>query len=213
MTTATKTKSIRCGNCKGTHGHSSEVKACYDGAPAQSTLRTAGTTPVASLATPKQLAFIQTLMAERVVGTLHANDVQTKDEASALIKALLACDKKAMDAPKPQSGYPVVAPGYYAIASATGNNDLDFFVVQAGKGKWEGRSFVKRVVGGHPEFSIQGPHARIVLERIQDAPGGPEAAAAKYGQEIGQCGMCNRTLTDEESRALGIGPVCRQKGW
>ena len=76
-----------------------------------------------------------------------------------------------------------------------------------------GRSRTVRVVGGHPEFSIQGPTARIVLERILDAPGGPEAAAAKYGQEIGQCGMCNRVLTDEVSRAAGIGPVCRSKGW
>lgn len=33
-------------------------------------------------------------------------------------------------------------------------------------------------------------------------------AACAYGREIGVCGVCNRTLTDPDSIALGIGPVC-----
>jgi hypothetical protein len=41
-----------------------------------------------------------------------------------------------------------------------------------------------------------------------------EAASKLYGREIGRCGICNRTLTDEVSRANGIGPVCASKqGW
>ena len=39
----------------------------------------------------------------------------------------------------------------------------------------------------------------------------PYEAALRYGRTIGQCGVCGRTLTDEDSRALGIGPVCRQR--
>lgn len=38
---------------------------------------------------------------------------------------------------------------------------------------------------------------------------GPDACMARYGQEIGACGRCGRTLTDAESRAFGIGPDCR----
>jgi len=31
---------------------------------------------------------------------------------------------------------------------------------------------------------------------------------ARYGQEIGSCGRCNRRLTDDLSRERGIGPEC-----
>jgi hypothetical protein len=33
-------------------------------------------------------------------------------------------------------------------------------------------------------------------------------AAARYGQELGECGYCHRTLTDEDSRRLGYGKIC-----
>lgn len=36
----------------------------------------------------------------------------------------------------------------------------------------------------------------------------PKAAMIRYGHELGECGRCGRTLTDEASRAAGIGPVC-----
>lgn len=39
----------------------------------------------------------------------------------------------------------------------------------------------------------------------------PAAAATLYGTELAQCYRCNRTLTDETSRSLGIGPECRSK--
>lgn len=38
-----------------------------------------------------------------------------------------------------------------------------------------------------------------------------KAAMVRYGQEIGECGHCGRTLTDEASRAAGIGPICASK--
>jgi hypothetical protein len=39
----------------------------------------------------------------------------------------------------------------------------------------------------------------------------PNAAQVRYGQKIGRCYRCNRTLTDQVSRDLGIGPDCRTK--
>lgn len=39
----------------------------------------------------------------------------------------------------------------------------------------------------------------------------PKAAMIRYGQELGECGHCGRTLTDAASRAAGIGPVCASK--
>jgi hypothetical protein len=37
-------------------------------------------------------------------------------------------------------------------------------------------------------------------------------AGPRFGREIGRCYVCGRTLTDETSRALGIGPICRGGG-
>lgn len=39
----------------------------------------------------------------------------------------------------------------------------------------------------------------------------PKAAMIRYGQELGECGHCGRTLTDEASRTAGIGPICASK--
>lgn len=36
-------------------------------------------------------------------------------------------------------------------------------------------------------------------------------AAKRYADEIGSCYRCNKTLTDDESRRLGIGPTCRSR--
>lgn len=49
-----------------------------------------------------------------------------------------------------------------------------------------------------------------VLALLQD----PKRAAEVYGQETGHCCICNRLLTDPESIARGIGPVCAERfGW
>ncbi len=100
--------------------------------------------------------------------------------------------------------------GYYAVESRTGNNDLDFFWVdRPAEGKWEGHTFVKRVIGGHPAAKLESMQARIALLAIRTA--GPEAAGLRYAQEIGRCTSCNQHLTDEVSRAVGKGPTCREK--
>lgn len=42
----------------------------------------------------------------------------------------------------------------------------------------------------------------------------PAAEAALHGKETGRCSCCGLELTNPESIALGIGPICREKwGW
>lgn len=107
---------------------------------------------------------------------------------------------------------PEVPAGHYATPSRTGNNDLDFWTVdRPTEGRWAGYTFVKRVIGGHEDQSVRGSEARQALEAI--VAEGLEQVARRYGQEIGRCGRCNRSLTDETSRAYGIGPDCRSKEW
>lgn len=119
--------------------------------------------------------------------------------------------RKADEAPAATGGgLPDVPAGHYAIASR-GDNDLLFVRVdRPTDGQWAGRTFIKMIVGGKPDAPIRDrAQVRSILERIIEA--GPAEAGALYGQEIGRCCRCNRTLTDKVSRELGIGPECRRK--
>ena len=50
-----------------------------------------------------------------------------------------------------------------------------------------------------------------VVSRLRE--GEAEEVFAEYGRAFGVCCMCGRELTDPESVALGIGPVCRSKAF
>ena len=39
----------------------------------------------------------------------------------------------------------------------------------------------------------------------------PSAAAVEYGRETGRCSCCGRELTNPDSIALGIGPICKER--
>jgi hypothetical protein len=42
----------------------------------------------------------------------------------------------------------------------------------------------------------------------------PEQAAVAYGKRFGQCSVCARELTNEDSINRGIGPICAERfGW
>jgi hypothetical protein len=47
-----------------------------------------------------------------------------------------------------------------------------------------------------------------VTEALQALASDPTATAVAYGRETGVCSCCGRTLTDPESIARGIGPIC-----
>jgi hypothetical protein len=99
-----------------------------------------------------------------------------------------------------------VPAGHYAIPS-TGGNDLAFYRVdRPTEGDYAGRTFIKLVVGGHPDRNVKRDHVAGILARIA----ADDDAAARYGREVGHCYVCNRSLTDALSRQLGIGPECRK---
>lgn len=83
--------------------------------------------------------------------------------------------------------------------------------------KWAGWVFVKQFIGGigegqrlgsqRPGESYTGQWANLIDKVLED----PDEAVARFGRELGICGVCMLPLTNEESRELGIGPVCRKK--
>jgi hypothetical protein len=103
-----------------------------------------------------------------------------------------------------------VPAGRYAI---TGSDGQTVFVKvdRPTEGQWAGRIFVK-IQAGDDLHRTGRQVADALLAKI--AADGVQDAMLRYGREIGSCGHCGRTLTNQESRDAGIGPVCRDKmGW
>ena len=98
----------------------------------------------------------------------------------------------------------------FALPSATGNNDLDFFTVSVTsfRGVPNGVK-VRRVIGGHADQPLALDQGVEALKRLTD--GDIAAACRSYGQHLGYCCRCGRHLTDEASRLAGIGPDCATK--
>lgn len=117
--------------------------------------------------------------------------------------------------PQPQSltkytdreiSFPDVPAGRYALKTKAG---IKFYRVDRPvEGRWAGWTFVSAQASDelHP---IKDPsRVRNILRNIRK---NVMEASALYGREIGCCGVCGRTLTNEESRRIGIGPICREK--
>lgn len=166
----------------------------------------------ANAATDRQIAYIKSLQEERLPEDQRLDDVRlaaiTKAGASAMIESL-----KKRPVLKPTTKEIVntvnVPAGRYAVED---NGTLKFYKVDVpgADSRWYGRTFVK-VQASDNEYPVKGEGARRVLTLIARDP---QAAMLRYGREIGSCGHCGRTLTNEESRERGIGPICAGKmGW
>lgn len=150
-------------------------------------------------ARPKYAARLRALAAD----WNGAKAGMTRTQASALIECLMALPTaQAADAQ-------AVPAGRYAVQI---EDRLVFFKVDAPtEGRWAGYTFVEQQLSD--EFvRVHRAFQRKLLEQLRRD--GFAKASMVYGRELGVCGVCSRTLTNEESRAAGIGPVCREKnGW
>lgn len=90
--------------------------------------------------------------------------------------------------------------GRYAVSTPHRTNETSFYHLWVGDRAWRLTMLVS-----DDRIELSRDHVREALASIALDPLG---AAARYGQSIGKCGVCNRTLTNDESRARGIGPVC-----
>lgn len=75
-----------------------------------------------------------------------------------------------------------------------------------------GDTYLGKVVGGQftPAYAVADQQAAITA-KVQAIMADPVAAAVAYGRATGKCSCCGRTLTDPESVAAGIGPICAGK--
>lgn len=105
-----------------------------------------------------------------------------------------------------------VEEGPYAIRNREGGeNDISFYHVEKpASGKWAGYTFVKRRVSDETiKLSVE-ESVRVLTAIVAD----PMGASLLFGQAMGECPECGRSLTNQASRERGIGPVCaRKRGW
>jgi len=176
-------------------------------------------------ATDKQIKFIRSLLDERAIPEREERENRerletgmTKADASALISQLLEQPKARSTRRAPVEFRDDVPAGRYAITGDDGST-VFYKVDRPTEGDWAGYVFVRMLVaqGGHGlaalgQVKLGVPQQRSVLDRIAEA--GVAESSARFGHDLGHCGVCGRELTKDESIARGIGPVCAEKmGW
>lgn len=171
------------------------------------------TTAPAFRPTPAQVALISKLVLEinamnstlgeqaaSYTGAMDREGAWTPENTSRWIGNLIKKSRELRAAPTSPAAPVQVADGRYAVEH---QGALKFFKVTNGRKA----GFIFLDVQASDEWhSIRNlTYIREVLALIAvDA----KAAMVRYGHELGVCGMCGRTLTDEASRAAGLGPVC-----
>lgn len=103
-----------------------------------------------------------------------------------------------------------VPDGRYAVHNDDQSvNDIAFYEVEnVTEGKWAGWTFVRQIVGPS-ERKLSQKQGRAILAKVTAL--GLRESLQLFGQNTEKCGVCNRNLTNKESREYGIGPDCRAK--
>ena len=171
--------------------------------------------------TERQLAAVQRMVikdadreAQRVAKA--AESAQIAAAAPAVAQASLEKIEAAFASAKAASiKYPKMRLDAFVFnpAPATGRNAGAIYVKSSerqgedGKGQYLGKILAGKFL--RVRECTQDEEARIVA-----AASDPEAAAVAFGQKFGACSICGRELTDADSIARGIGPICAERmGW
>jgi Family of unknown function (DUF6011) len=174
---------------------------------------------MSKIASPKSASWARSILTERDVSDLgvYARDILAAIDAGTAtqsdVSMVIDCYRNAPRLAIPRAakveraGLPDVPAGRYALVDEHGTTKF-YKVDRPDKGKWEGWTFLK-ALASDTEYPIRNEESRraILAEIASDVQG----ALARYGHEIGACGVCGRTLTDEASRAAGIGPICADR--
>lgn len=179
---------------------------------------------VTNPATPAQVRYIKSLADQREIAGLDPATIETMMDADddkpisfrearhaldALEKAPAKAGAKAAGATGP-GGYPVFEDGYYALRDEEGT--VHFYSLvhedESRGSKYAGWPVLRAQASDELHLIRKRETKFEVINAINEDP---KAARLLYADELGNCYVCGRTLTDETSRRLGIGPVCRGK--
>ncbi len=109
---------------------------------------------------------------------------------------------------------PNVPDGYYATKSAP-EEPLQFFRFSTPKiGVYKDCRKIQTLHGDNLRLDLVVRGSSWTFSRYQTVDSVAiiiadyKGASMTFAKELGRCGRCGKTLTDEESRRLGIGPEC-----
>ena len=170
-------------------------------------------------ATTPQIIWIMDLMQQRVIseeqqafldeklGTTAEDTKLTRGQASRIIDTMKTLPKRQVIK---TDQWPLVPAGRYAVENQEGI--LQFYHVdRPSAGKWSGYTFLSVRASDELHPIRNKESKKFILDRIAE---NPSEASMRFGRELGKCGICGRTLTDADSRARGIGPICAANaGW
>lgn len=163
-------------------------------------------------ATAAQLDYLRSLLTARQVPPAQRTVIQAALDngdmnaptASVCITALRALPPQPRNAPAPQ---PVTEPGMYRRPDGT------IARVQRSRQSPDGRRrlYAKLLVTyTDPDGSQRAAYEYNpgLINRLSPADRMTPEQAQAYGRETGSCCVCARTLTNPDSIAAGIGPIC-----
>jgi acyl-CoA reductase-like NAD-dependent aldehyde dehydrogenase len=188
---------------------------------------TTTTTAVVNPASEKQVAFINTLLAERDIDAISEAAIRahlstlTKKQASGFIDILLAAPKsetKVIASQKagiqealskaPKSKYAVPADELDIMLTDTPlTGDLLFIEIR----EYMNNLYMRRLtgsVGGFTRWKVPNDDAVLIMNIISQDP---YKYTKLFGEHYSCCGSCGAELTDPISRELQLGPECRKK--
>lgn len=160
-------------------------------------------TTTANPATDKQVRFILTLLAELDSPAPTEDELRSlgKAMASNVIDDLLARRREVRSAKHAEAAGDVPE-GIHALDQADGT--IEVRKVQVAK-NGSGRKYGKVLDASSGRWDYAGQRG---LAGLSDDTLMTREQAERFGALYGMCGVCGATLTDEDSIARGIGPVC-----
>lgn len=231
--------SIKCGNCQKLHESVQDVRACYAGENVDALTEPKATDKQVRFIEKLQAERGLPLIDDKNRPTKNQasaliTELLAMPKPKIVPQTKLSSTGLPASESEPQPFSPSATPsksedwrqaaiptGYYATPSLTGNQDYDFWKVDSPtEGKWAGYTFVKRVIGGHDDQDIpRDSKKKVSSERVIKATQreaiaaimlmGVEESGVLFSTELKYCRRCGIHLTDETSRAIGMGPTCR----
>lgn len=159
-------------------------------------------------ATPAQRNFINSLRIQRALAPLTRDEDAALDmrAASREIDRLKTLPVVAPVAPAARAGlFDGLPTSKYAV-------ELDGTLVFCEIRTWQGRTYMRRLLGAPGDWNRVKPtyaEQRSLVAAIHAATA--VEAAKRYSFEFTRCCVCEAPLSDEESRRVGMGPVCRNR--
>jgi hypothetical protein len=164
---------------------------------------------------PKAVAYAKSLTAQVNEGNdnlpeilLAMDDMSAKQIGAVIdvLKPLVAAAKfTAAKVAQPTTELPA---GKYGVEGIDGTI-MVFSIDKPTTGKWAGWTFVNKLEGKNRTPVRDRDEKQAVLDEIEAA--GYLQSAKLYGKATGRCSICDRELTDPNSIAAGIGPICATK--